>query len=470
MDKPNIVFIVCDDLRYESIGVSGNSEVMTPNLDALACNGVSFDEAHIPGGCCGAVCMPSRAMIHGSKFPSDLKELGAVLPEEQSLLGEELQENGYQTIGIGKWHNGTAGYQRSFSDGDRIYFGGMWDHWNVPTHTYEPSGIYEDWKPFSKSSYTSNEVKLLNTNQIQQGTHSTDLFTDASIDFLRNKLDKSKPFFLYTAFMAPHDPRTMPQKYADMYQDLDVELPENFAAIHEFDFGVFDERDEVLEAYPRTPEKIKQHIRDYYAMITHIDDSVGRMVNELKEQGLYDNTIFIFTADHGLMLGQQGLMGKQNLYEPSVKVPLLMAGPGLPKNYRSDDFVYLMDIFPTLCDLLNIETPEDLRGESVLPLLAGEKAGRDHLYAGFLEIIRSYRTKDNFKFIAYQVEGEIHKQLFNLAEDPYETRNLAAEASYEEKVRELEAKLFKEAVQWNDLDFLQGQVFWENYKTASPIL
>lgn len=462
MKNPNFVFIICDDLRFNSFGALGNSEIHTPNLDKLIQSGTSFNEAHIPGASCGAVCMPSRAMIHTSKRPADLEELGAKIPANHSLLGEYLKSKGYDTFGIGKWHNGENGYARSFTDGGDIFFGGMWDHWNVPTHSFDKTGEYDNWKQFTRDPYSTNRKKMLNTNQIKQGRHSTDLFTDTTIAFIEEKVAKEKPFFLYTAYMAPHDPRTMPEEYKNMYDPEKITLPENFETEHFFDFGVRDERDEVLESYPRNPLKVKQHIADYYAMITHLDDNFGRIVAALKDKDVYENTIFIFTADHGLSIGQHGLMGKQNLYEHSTKVPLFISGPGIPQG-SNEEFVYLMDIFPTICDLLDSPAPIDLKGESLLPILSGTGKGHDHLYAGFLDKIRSYRDEAGYKLIEYRYDGKKATQLFNLTTDPLEMKNLADSACYKDILTKLQKKLFVEATEWGDLAFDQGKAFWKQY-------
>lgn len=462
MEKPNIVFMICDDLRFNSFGAVGNKEIHTPNLDALIHSGTLFTEAHLPGGSCGAVCMPSRAMIHTSKRPADLKELGADVPAEHALLGEYLRENGYDSVGIGKWHNGEKSYARSFSDGGEIFFGGMWDHWNVPTHTFEESGIYDDLKQFTRDPYSTNRKKFLNTNQIQQGKHSTDLFTDTTVDFIEHKLSTTKPFFLYTAYMAPHDPRTMPEKYAKMYDPEKIALPENFETEHFFNYGVWDERDELLETYPRNPQKIKQHIADYYAMITHLDDNVGRVVQALKDKGVYENTIIVFTADHGISIGQHGLMGKQNLYEHSVKVPLIFSGKGIPKG-KNDEFVYLMDIFPTICELIDQPQPAGLKGTSLLPIMKGEALGRDHLYAGFLGNIRSYRCEDGYKLIEYRYDRKKATQLFNLNADPLEMENLAEREEYQDILNETRKLLVAEATAWGDFEFVQGKEFWNQF-------
>ena len=154
--KTNVLFIVTDDQRFDTIHALGNDEIITPNLDKLVSRGTSFVRAHISGGTCGAVCMPSRAMILSGRNPFHLEELGGNIPPEHKTLAETFKNNGYETIGLGKWHNGCPAYARSFTQGAKIFFGGMWDHWNVPTCRYDPTGEYDNVINFVVDFYKDN--------------------------------------------------------------------------------------------------------------------------------------------------------------------------------------------------------------------------------------------------------------------------------------------------------------------------
>jgi len=362
LNKPNILFLFADDQRFDTISALGNKEIITPNLDALVKEGTCFTHAHIPGGTVGAVCMPSRAMVNTSRSLFHLQGNGHVIPDNDPLLGEELQKAGYETYGIGKWHNGTKSYARSFSDGDEIYFGGMWDHWNVPAHHFDPTGQYPERIPHCMNLFHNNKLEIKITDHMHQGKHSTDLFSETAIQFIQDrasgKRDKGKPFYLYTAFMAPHDPRTMPERFLHMYDNVNVTLPKNFKDMHPFDYGILDCRDETLAPYPRTKENTIQQIKEYYAMISHLDWAIGNIIHALKESGEYENTLIVFAGDNGLALGQHGLFGKQNAYEHSLRVPLIFAGPGIQKGAKIDSPCFLMDIFPTLCDTIHISIPQ----------------------------------------------------------------------------------------------------------------
>lgn len=261
MTNKNIVFILTDDQRFDTIHALGNPDIQTPHLDELVASGISFEQAHIPGGTSGAICMPSRAMIHSSQSLFKLENCGETIPKNHPLLGETLKRAGYQTYGIGKWHNGTDSYARSFTGGNQIFFGGMWDHWNVPTYPYDKKGAYDDTHKFTHNPFSSNTVIELSSQQIELGKHSTDLFTEETIRFLTQPAIKEQPFFMYTSFLAPHDPRTMPEKYQQMYQADNLPLPENFLPEHSFEFDIREQRDESLEKYPRQSQASSRLLR-----------------------------------------------------------------------------------------------------------------------------------------------------------------------------------------------------------------
>ena len=244
--RPNIVFILTDDQRYNTIHALGNGEIITPNMDGLVRRGTSFTHAHIPGGTSGAVCMPSRAMIHTGRTLFSLEGEGQNIPKEHKTLGETLREYGYFAYGTGKWHNGPPAFTRSFDMGDEIFFGGMWDHWNVPTNYYDPTGEYDNEINFVGNFGHSNETVKVHCDKFNPGKHSSELLAETSVRFI-DEYREEKPFFLYTAFLAPHDPRTMPEEYKNLYDPEKLRLPENFTENPEF-FGVQGIRDEILAA------------------------------------------------------------------------------------------------------------------------------------------------------------------------------------------------------------------------------
>ncbi|WMS44010.1 sulfatase-like hydrolase/transferase [Acuticoccus sp. MNP-M23] len=409
--KPNIILIIADDHRSQSLGVHG-AAVDTPNLDALAARGLDFTNAHCQGGFNAAVCVPSRASLMTGRSVYDLTpeedrtapdySAGQIIPPAFPILPERLREAGYRTHGIGKWHNDKAAFARGFSSAEAVFFGGMCDHDKMILQDHDPSGTYDE----SRARHVPG--------------HSTDIFRDAALRFLAEPGDA--PYFLYVAMTAPHDPRTPPADFA--VDPATVELPAAYAPIHPFDNGATTIRDEELEAFPRSEDAIRQHIADYHGMITHLDDAVGQIV--AAAGGADANTVVVYTADHGLALGNHGLMGKQNLYEHSIGIPLLMAGPEMAHDQRSN-LVWHGDTHATVLGLAGL-TPDagcddciDLRKPGATRPLFGA------VYRNTQRMIRD----DRFKYIAYRRDlaeadpGSHTEQLFDLASDPHEQINLA---------------------------------------------
>lgn len=460
--KPNIVFFFTDDQRFDTIHSLGNDDVQTPTIDRLVAEGTAFTHAHIPGGTSGAICMPSRAMLHTGRTLFHLEGSGQGIPEGHVLMGEHLQAHGYKTWGTGKWHNGHMSFARSFSDGAEIFYGGMDDHWNVPAFDYDPTGQYDSKLPQCPDAFKSNNLKIRRGDHVTAGKHSSELFAEGAIDWLE-KYQSDDPFFMYIAFMAPHDPRTMPQEYLDMYDPEDVLLPDNFMGGHPFDNGDLKVRDEVLEDFPRDPHKVRRHIAEYYGMITHLDAQMGRVLDALKACGKADNTIVVFAGDNGLAVGQHGLLGKQNMYEHSVRVPLMFAGPGVPKGEKRTGYAYVLDVFPTLCDLIGVDIPDSVEGTSLVSALNDESDQvRDTVFAAYREWQRMVKD-DRFKLIEYVVNGRRTTQLFDLENDPLELNNLAEDEAHAGKLSELRETLFKWRDDWDDAKSEWGKVFWEGF-------
>ena len=457
-NRPNIVFFFTDDQRFDALHAVGNDRIHTPTMDSWVGRGTTFTHAHIMGGTCPAVCMPSRAMLMTGRTLFHLQGEGQSIPLAHALLGESLRQAGYRTFGTGKWHNGPSSYARSFTDGAEIFFGGMEDHWNVPACDFDPTGRYDTLRPVVRNPFYSNQVTMRRCDHITPGKHSSELFCDAAINFIQ-VYDSEQPFFIYLSFMAPHDPRTMPKKYLEMYDPAEIELPPNFMPRHPFDNGALDIRDELLAGFPRDENEIRRHIAEYYAMITHADAEMGRVIKALEERGFLDNTIVVFAGDNGLALGQHGLMGKQNMYDHSLRVPLVFCGPGIPEGKRSDAFCYLLDIYPTLCDLIGIPTPDTVEGKSLLPAMWEDAPIRDTMYfayAGFQRCVRDRR----FKLIEYVVDGERTTQLFNIQADPWEVHNLAGDPAYGSELARLRAAMIHYGQTLEDREYRLSDEFW----------
>ncbi|HPO15555.1 MAG TPA: sulfatase-like hydrolase/transferase [Candidatus Hydrogenedentes bacterium] len=429
---PNILFLFSDDQRFDTIHALGNPIIQTPALDVLTKHGAVFSNTYIMGSTVPAVCMPSRAMLLTGRHVFNFQHPENI-PDEMPLWPEIFRNHGYHTFGIGKWHNGARSFNRAFENGGKIFFGGMNDHYAVPVHDYDPSGAY--------AKQTQHVEKKF----------SSELFADEAIRFL-HEYHQDTPFLLYVSFTAPHDPRMAPEPFQKLYPKDQIPLPKNFMPRHPFDNGEMEIRDEKLAPWPRTPEIVKEHIADYYAMISHLDAQIGRIMDALKETGHADDTIIVYTSDNGLAVGQHGLLGKQSLYEHSLKVPLIITGPGVPRGRHVDAACYLMDLFPTLCDLAGIPCPADLDGKSLAPVLSGaSQAHREDLFFAYRNVQRGVRT-GNLKLIEYCVANQRQTQLFNLHDDPCEMNNLATETAHKQDVVRLRNLLHAWHEKLNDPD------------------
>jgi arylsulfatase A-like enzyme len=410
--RPNVLLLFADDQRADTIAAWGNRHIQTPNLDRLVRRGTSFRNNYCFGSNSGAVCVPSRAMLMTGRTWLDVK------PDLQGtpLLPEVLRKAGYVTFATGKWHNGEPSFRRAFPEGRSVFFGGMSDHTRVPV-----------------ADVVAGKV----VNRRVAAKFSSEQFADAAVDFLKGHKGPA-PFFCYVAFTAPHDPRTPPRKYRQIYYKSRPPLPPNFRPLPAFDNGLTKNiRDENLAAYPRTKEVISDQLCEYYGMITHLDEQVGRILAALERSGRAKNTLVLYAADHGLALGSHGLLGKQSLYEHSMKCPLVAAGPGVPEGKSTDAFTYLFDLFPTIAETAGVKPPGKLAGASLRPLWSGEKKIiRDSVFLPFSGLMRSVRDA-RWKLIVYPPIN--HRELFDLKNDPHETKDLAGDKARAAEVKRLTA-------------------------------
>jgi arylsulfatase A-like enzyme len=412
--RPNLLFLLTDDQRADTIRALGNRQVQTPNLDRLSREGTAFGQAHIMGALQGAVCVPSRAMILSGRslfrVPENLRGV--------ETWPQKLRAAGYRTFITGKWHNQAPSLLASFGEGETIFLGGMSDQFRVPVQDLSADG------------------RLVNRRT--NDAFSAALFVDSAVRFLRG-LTNDQPFCLYVAFTTPHDPRTAPREFRDRYEPDRISLPPNFLPRHPFDNGELEVRDEKLLPWPRTPAAVRREIADYHASITATDAHIGRLLEALRATGRYADTLIVFAGDNGLALGSHGLLGKQNLYEHSMRVPLIVAGPGVKAGRRSEALCYLLDLAPTICELAGVPPPAGSEGISLVPILRGGGVrGRDALFTAYREVQRAVRA-DRWKLIEYPQIGKT--QLFDLRRDPHETRDLAGRPAVAPRLRLLRERL-----------------------------
>ena len=424
------------------------------HIDQLAARGVVVDNAYHQGAFSGAICTVSRAMILTGRTVWSVtpgkRNYGGTgqLNTKDVLMPELFRQHGYQTFFTGKWHNGNQALRRSFDHAEAIA-GGM-----LPYNASDHGGARN---PAITLGHLHPKLRRMDAESGEFSTFqadgwSTDIYFDRAEHFLTEQRQDDKPFFLYLSTSAPHDPRHVPQQYLDLYNANDLPLPINHQLQHGFDTGDMKARDEVVYPVPHDAEQVRREFAIYLAMMTHIDERVGRLLKLLKEQGELDNTLIVFTSDHGLSMGEKGLMGKQNLYEASWKVPMIWAGPGIAQGERTRRFTYLHGVFPTLCQLLDLPTPEHSKPFSIASELVEDAHSsafdsdqfQQELFgvytpnAGSKRGIRAMRQGD-WKLIHYLHNNRT--QLFHLGRDPWEINDLAANLQHLPRVEKMKARL-----------------------------
>ncbi len=419
--RPNVLILFADDQRADTIAALGNAHLKTPNLDRLVHRGISFNRAYMQGAMQGATCVPSRAMLLSGR---------GVFHIDEKLLRDEtwpaaFGRAGYATFVSGKWHNGEESISKSFQVARSIFFGGMTDPLKAPL-----SDVV-DGKP-AKAQVASR--------------HACEVFASETIRFLNES--HAAPFFCYVPFDAPHDPHIVPPDFPIHYEPAQIPLPKNFLPQHPWDNGEMDNRDERLLPWPRTEEKVRAQLAEYYRYISYLDSQIGRVLDALATSPHANNTLVVFAADSGVARGSHGLIGKQNVYEHSVRVPLIVSGPGIPADQRTDALCYLFDVLPTLGKLCDVPGPATSEGREFTATLRDPTVpSRPHLMFAYRNIQRAIRD-DRWKLIRYpQVD---RTQLFDLQNDPAETTNLAADPQHAAKLMELQALLEKEMAAADD--------------------
>jgi arylsulfatase A-like enzyme len=412
--KPNVLFLFADDQRADALGIAGNPYIQTPTLDQLAREGSRFTNAYVMGGNHGAICMASRAMLlSGQSLFRVYDRLKGI-----ETMSMDFAKAGYTTFGTGKWHNEKEAFEASFQQAKKVYLGGMANHNAIPLRDYDAQG------------------KL---GEVTETGYSTEVFAQAAIDFLGSQKDAKNPFFCYVAFTVPHDPYSPKEEWIGKYPDGSIPLPGNFLPLHPFQFDDPTVRDENLTDWPRRPEVIQMILSDYYALVSHLDGQIARILQALKENGQYDNTIIVYAADNGLALGSHGLLGKQNLYEHSTKVPLILRGPGVPAGKEFDALAYIHDLYPTLAALAGLPPRADIDGRSLAKVLTGEEEKvREQVFTAYRNTVRAVRD-ERWKLIRYPERD--YTQLFDLENDPEEIRNLADNPAFASELQRMMALL-----------------------------
>ncbi len=446
--KPNILLICVDDLR-NNLGAYGDTQAITPNIDALAKQGVIFRNHQVQY----AVCGPSRAALTTGLMPEEtgvigFKPIRRKLPDV-TFLPEYFKNNGYITAAAGKIHDPrTVGNQKNKSkDGDDVA------SWSIPY--LAPKGGHKaknmalDFQDLPEEKYVDGIIRV------------------KGIKLLEKVAKEDKPFFMAIGFKKPHEPFIAPKKYWDLYDRDKIDLApfQQLAdgtpklAYHSFgEIRAFSDIDSKLKIGDKIPEaKQRELIHGYMACISYIDAQIGKLLDDLERRSILDNTLIVLWGDHGFHLGDHTEWCKHSNFEQATRIPFMFAGPGVAKNQKSSHPVNLVDLFPTIFDLAGVQQHPQTDGKSLVNLLDANPSTNiemDYAYHQYKRGSRmgySIRTDryrytewhgDNYRsYKNYKGENIVGRELYDYKNDPLETKNFVKDASYKTVVNDLKSKL-----------------------------
>ena len=456
MKQPNIILIMTDQLRGDCLGYLGHPDVKTPYLDTLAGRGVVFDRAY---SACPS-CIAARAGLHTGMSPEHHQRVGYmdnVRWEYPHTLAGELSKAGYYTQCVGKMHVHPL----------RNYLG----FHNVELHDgYLHSARYED-VPYHESQFVADDYFYwlkqnlgvsadvtdtgLECNSFlsrpwiyEEKYHPTNWVTDRSIDFLRRR-DPDKPFFLMASYLRPHPPFDAPQWYFDLYKDKALTPPH----IGDWEDDVYLKQNGYAfdaKSGPYDPELIRQAQIGYYACITHLDHQIGRLIQALVEHRLYDNSVILFTSDHGEELCDHHMFRKSRPYEGSCRIPMIIsANPNVLEGFAPHSICHsvteLMDVMPTILDIAGVSIPKNVDGKSLVPLTGKpDETVREWLHGehSYGDFSNHWIVTEKDKYIWHTATGR--EQYFCLDKDPNELHDEIDNESCQERIHALRTILIRE--------------------------
>ncbi|MCG1037091.1 arylsulfatase [Polaribacter sargassicola] len=425
--RPNVLLVITDDQGFGDIGYYGNPHIKTPVLDSLASKSVRFDDFSV-----NPVCAPTRSAIMTGKYSMatgvhDTYRGGAMMAPSEVTIAEILKEAGYKTGMIGKWHLGDNYPMRPQDQGFEYTL----------NHLSGGIGQYGDWpNTLKRDSSYFNPILWKNGKQVQTQGYCTDVLTEAAMDYVED--NKDNPFFLYLSYNAPHGPLQLPQKYYDMYKDVDI------------DAGLINQG----KPYPNVTEHSRENSRKVYGMVTNIDDNLRLLFKKLEDLGIDENTLVIFMTDNGpqhprYIAGMRGKKG--SVFQGGVRVPSFWYYPKAFKEARDIKTPAAhYDILPTLAELTGASLPEGLKieGESLLPLLTKtEEALPERIINRYwartapvhYKNVSTRKGEMKLVGVGKDEDGNDKFELFNLNEDPYEQNDISAE--HPALVEELKAEM-----------------------------
>lgn len=456
--QPNIVLIMTDQLRGDCLGIAGHPDVKTPYLDSLAAKGVMFDHAY---SACPS-CVPARAALHTGMSQEHHGRVGyqdMVDWNYPHTMAGELQKAGYYTQCVGKMHVHPLRNLIGFHNIE-LHDGYLHAYRDPQTPWYESQKQADDYFYWLKQELGA-EADVTDTGMecnswvsrpwiYEEKYHPTNWVSTRAVDFLRRR-DTSKPFFLTASYLRPHPPFDAPQHYFDLYQNKDLTPP----AIGDWEEaeGFLKDFDRLGRIYdsstgPVDPELVRQAQIGYYACITHLDHQIGRLIQALVEYKVMDNTVILFTSDHGEELCDHHLFRKSRPYEGSCRIPMIISGPesltGAVSGTVCHSVVELRDVMPTVLDVAGAEIPETVDGETMMSLCAhpSDKI-RPWLHGEHEAGMNSnqFIVTEHEKYIWYSQTGQ--EQYFDLDQDRKELHNAIRDEKYQDRIKTLKAILIQ---------------------------
>jgi arylsulfatase len=472
MKKPNILLITADQLRRDPLGAYGNKKVRTPNIDRLSDEGIRFDNHFIQN----PLCMPSRWSIFTGRYPKNhgIRDNGVLFGNNEDTLARVFKANAYNTAAIGKmhltprlmckeeedenWPDDDFGFDHKCLTDDAKTGEYLKYLKKVDKDTYKYvmdqgiSKVKEDLS--SKVQRSFDTAPQLKENSIPYELHQSSWIADNTIEYLNQK--KESPFFLWCSFVDPHHPFDPPHPYDSVYDIKDIDLP--VRRKNEFEdkpyffkemYTGYSPGNEKYDLSTITDRGWKTLISKYWGMVSLIDHNIGRIVGKLEDTGLLENTIIIFTSDHGELLGDHGLLFKGPFhYDGLIRVPMIIR-PGKSLDIEKEQkeitgFTGHIDLMPTLLDIAGIQIPRGVQGVSFIDSINGNKnefrdyALVDHDTGDWRLNVKTIRTRD-FRMTYYA--GKDFGELYDLDKDPYEFVNHWDDGDYKDRKNDLVNRL-----------------------------
>ena len=436
--QSNLLFFMSDNHNRDVAGCYGHPLVKTPNIDRIAAAGVRFDNAY----CASPLCCPSRAAVATGRFPHQTGYWDNALAYDGKIASwmHRLRDAGYDVVSVGKLHFRSGEDDNGFSE--EI----------LPMHILDGKGsvqtflrAYDGERACTTGKRWELYFKRSGVGSTHYQEYDQDITRNAIAWLERNAKKSGRPWALFVSYISPHPPFTVPKRLYDLYPLDQMPLPPRFSPDERATHPAAEHHRRIMGTHEMTDENALRHVAaSYFGLVTHVDEQIGQVMQGATALGALNNTRIVYTSDHGELFGAHGLLGKAIMYEGAIAVPLLMAGPDIPKGQTAGQLTSHVDLFPTLlesCGVPLAESDADLRGKSLWPALRGQQETRScfaEFHANFSKSGAFMLRDGPMKFI-YHVG--MPAQLFNIAHDPEEANDLVADGTGVADAKTLEAKL-----------------------------